>query len=99
MARRWRSPDALLLGTLALTLAAALAVMTSGPGNEQSLASVELRRALLGGPGLGRAVDLSRCDAAFDPRLGCGCELSYWPIPGAVALCPDHALPPPPGTR
>lgn len=91
--QRWRPPEAVLLGTLILTLAACAAVAFSGPGEEEARASLEFHRAL-DLPGLGRAVDLSRCAAAFDPRLGSPCELRYGPLPGTQALCPDHALPP-----
>ena len=95
---RWRPPEVVLLGTLILTLAAFGAVVTSGPGEEEARASLELYRTL-DVPGLGRAVDLSRCAAAFDPRLGSPCELRYGPLPGTQALCPDHTLPPRAETR
>jgi hypothetical protein len=93
-ARGWRAPDAVLLGTLVLVVGAAAAVVGSAPGDEQSLSAGELR-GLLGGVGLGRAVDMSRCASAFDGRLFGRCDLRYSPLPGVDALCPDHSLPPP----
>jgi len=91
---RWRAPDAILLVTLALVLVATGAVLASAPGEEAALASEEFQGAL-GGFGLGRAVDLSRCASAFDGRIFTRCDLRYSPLPGVQALCPDHALPAP----
>ena len=70
------------------------AVPASAPGEEYARAAVELQGAL-GGLGLGRALDLSRCASAFDGRLFGRCDLRYSPLPGVEALCPDHSLPAP----
>jgi hypothetical protein len=91
MARRWRAPDAVALAALGLAAAAAAALAAPGAGRA---AEADLRRALPGLPGLGRAADLSRCEGAYDPRLGGRCSLRLGPVPGLDAACPDHALPP-----
>ena len=90
---RWRAPDAVLAAAGLLALAASLAVAASGPGRGEALDDSEARAALRGAVGLGRAVDLSRCPGAFDPRSGGDCALRWWPVPGGTPLCPDHALP------
>jgi hypothetical protein len=46
---------------------------------------------LVGGLGLGPAVDLSRCAFSFDPRLCPDCPLNREPVPGGVYFCPQHA--------
>lgn len=48
-------------------------------------------QALVGGLGLGAAVDLSRCAAQFDPRVQPPCPLRFGPVPGGSFLCPAHA--------
>jgi hypothetical protein len=91
MIRRRRAPEAVLLGACGLALAAAAAVAAGGWGGRGDAA---LRRALPDLPGLGRALDLSRCGGAYDPRVGGHCGLRHGPVPGLDPLCPDHALPP-----
>jgi hypothetical protein len=46
---------------------------------------------LVGGLGLGPAVDLSRCGFSFDPRLCPDCPLNHEPVPGGIYFCPQHA--------
>ncbi|MCS7047203.1 MAG: hypothetical protein NZO58_12670 [Gemmataceae bacterium] len=45
---------------------------------------------LVGGLGLGPAVDWSRCPTAFDPRLCPTCPWDDGPIAGAMPWCPCH---------
>jgi hypothetical protein len=89
----WHAPAVVLLLTAVLSVAAAAAVATSAatPASEPLLATPL--------PGLGRTADLSRCPAAFDPRLGGACGLRHGPLPGADPLCPDHPLEPLPESR
>ena len=46
---------------------------------------------LVGGLGFGPAVDLSRCEFSFDPRLCPDCPQQHGPSPGGVYFCPQHA--------
>jgi hypothetical protein len=46
---------------------------------------------LVGGLGLGAAVDLSRCAAQFDPRVEPRCSHRFGPVPGGSLFCPAHA--------
>jgi hypothetical protein len=46
---------------------------------------------LVGGLGLGPAVDLSRCGFSFDARLCPECPAQHGPLPGGVYYCPQHA--------
>jgi hypothetical protein len=52
--------------------------------------SEEFQR-LVGGLGMGPAVDLSRCGFSFDPRLCQDCPFNYNPVPGGVCFCSEHA--------
>lgn len=86
-----------LLVVAALALCAA-AVTTLGArrSDREASASREFQR-LVGGLGLGPALDLSRCAPAFDPRVGAVCQERVGPIPAGDAFSPDHAgalLPP-----
>ena len=93
---RWRTPDVILLATFVLLVATSMVVIVSAPGPEDAQGGRELALAP-GGIGLGRAVDLSRCGSAFDPRYSRDCDLRYAPLPAMHGLCPDHSLPPPGG--
>jgi hypothetical protein len=46
---------------------------------------------LVGGLGLGPALDLSDCVFGFDPRLDDSCAQEYAPLPGGTCFCPRHA--------
>jgi hypothetical protein len=82
-------------------LAAALIALLAGSAGvliaTDGLASAEHDRRseefqhLVGGLGLGPAVDLSRCGFSFDPRLCPDCPLNHEPVPGGVYFCPQHA--------
>ncbi len=48
---------------------------------------------LVGGLGLGPAVDLSRCAGEFDARVEPACSHRFDPLPGGSLYCPAHALP------
>ena len=76
---------ALLAAVIALPLAAAaLLLLAPGPGADGAAF-----QGLVGGLGLGPAVDLSRCASDFDPRIDPGCSLRHDPLP--LAFCPSHA--------
>jgi hypothetical protein len=46
---------------------------------------------LVGGLGMGPAIDLSRCARSLDPRLYPDCPLNHEPVPGGACFCPQHA--------
>ena len=87
------------LMTLALALTCgAVAVASCGATRPERSArrSGEFQR-LVGGLGLGPALDLSRCAPAFDPRVGATCPERVGAVPAGDAFSPDHAsavLPP-----
>jgi hypothetical protein len=60
-----------------------------GPGPEEARAR-EFQQ-LVGGLGLGPAVDLGRCPFSFDPRVSHRCPQDLGPIPGGGCFCPRHA--------
>jgi hypothetical protein len=76
---------ALLAGTAGLLIASDSLVST-----RRDRRSEEFQR-LVGGLGLGPAIDLSRCGFSFDPRLCPDCPLNHEPVPGGVYFCPHHA--------
>ena len=75
--------------TLAIAAIIVLAVSFWVQGRPETVCE-EFQR-LVGGLGLGPAVDLSRCDFSFDPRLCHGCPEDLGPIPGGAYFCPHHA--------
>jgi hypothetical protein len=82
-----------LLRALIVLLAGAaglLVAMDTLTGIEQERRSEEFQR-LVGGLGMGPAVDLSRCGFSFDPRLCPDCPLNHEPVPDGVYFCPQHA--------
>jgi hypothetical protein len=86
-----RAPTVLLALILALA-AAAGAVLAAGarrPAGEERRA--EEFQHLTGGLGFGPALDPSRCEFAFDPRLGPACSNDVGPVPGGLFFCPYHA--------
>jgi hypothetical protein len=80
---------ALVIAFLAGT-AGVLIATDSLPSTQRDRRSEEFQR-LVGGMGLGPAVDLSRCGFSFDPRLCPECPLNHEPVPGGVYFCPQHA--------
>jgi hypothetical protein len=82
-----------LLAALIVLLAGAAGLLVATDAlawTEQERRSEEFQR-LVGGLGLGPAVDLSRCGFSFDPRLCPDCPLNHSPVPGGVYFCPQHA--------
>ncbi len=84
------APRTVLLTTLVLVVASVGAFIVSGLRSARRLTDPAHHE--LGLPGLGRATDLSRCAAAFDPRLAAQCALRHGDLPGTDVICPDHAL-------
>lgn len=78
---------ALLLALAVLLPVAAAAVLVASP----MAADAEEFHGIVGGLGLGAAVDLSRCAASFDPRDGNACSLRHDPVPLGSLFCPVHA--------
>jgi hypothetical protein len=88
---RRSGPGLVLTAITALTLGAA-AVLALGEKSraDREAAARDFQR-LVGGLGLGPAVDLERCPFSFDPRLGRCCPETFHPIPGGSRFCPYHA--------
>jgi len=77
------------LAVVGLPLAAcALLLLPASPAAEERGAAFQR---LVGGLGLGPAVDLSRCAAAFDPRVFAACSWQHEPVPGGSIFCSSHA--------
>jgi hypothetical protein len=84
--QRWSTVT--ILG-LALAAAAVLAWESAGDPHTDS------KRAfgqLVGGLGLGPALDLGRCEFSFDPRLCGHCSSDVGIVPGGMTFCPHHGL-------
>jgi hypothetical protein len=88
--RSRRGPALLLAAAIALPLAAAVAVAASGPRAAER-EDAEAVQHVLGGLGLGAAVDLSGCAACFDPRDGSACSQRHEPVPLGSFFCPAHS--------
>lgn len=81
------------LMTLALALACgagAVALCGATRPVRSARRSDEFQR-IVGGLGLGPALDLSRCAPAFDPRVGTTCPERVGAVPAGDAFSPDHA--------
>jgi hypothetical protein len=81
---------ALLATVLALACGAAAAVAASASRDPDRAALSEAFQRMVGGLGLGPAVDLARCAHDFDPRLDPACPGDFEPLPGAARFCPHH---------
>ncbi len=90
---RGRGPALLSAAVLLLAVAAGAVLATSSPPPERAARSRTFQE-FVGGLGLGAALDLSRCAAAFDARLGRACSLRHEPLPCGSWFCPVHAGPP-----
>ena|SRR5438132_2963378 len=81
----------LLVLILGATVAAGAVVgLDARPAHTQEAQARAFHR-LVGGLGFGPAVDLARCEFAFDPRLCPACSEDIGPIPGGMFFCPYHA--------
>ena len=78
-----------LILALAAAAGAALALGARRPASEEDRAR-EFHR-LVGGLGIGPALDLEQCESSFDPRLCPACPNDCGPIPGGMFFCPQHA--------
>jgi hypothetical protein len=85
-----KSPEALALAVLALAFGAAGAVASSASRRPEDAARSRRFQEAVGGLGLGPTVDLSRCEADFDPRVGHVCPGRHEPTPAGGAYCPHH---------
>jgi len=94
-----RSDPARLAATTLLLAALGAAVALSGarepgaggrgaPDRERS--ADDFQRAV-GGIGLGVALRIGPCAAAFDPRLESACALRLEPLPGGACFCRAHS--------
>lgn len=87
----------LILLVLALAGGAGFVVTHGASRPERATAASRDFQRLVGGLGLGPALDLARCAPAFDPRVGATCPERVGPIPGGDVFSLDHAtavLPP-----
>jgi hypothetical protein len=89
-----RGSAILLALTAALTAGAGVALAVAGGDPAADAKAAEFHR-LVGGLGGGPAIDLSRCEAAFDPRLCPHCGLETGPVPAGGSFCPHAHAPPP----
>lgn len=88
--RSGRGPALLLATAIALPLLAACVVAASGP-RATAREDAATFQGVLGGLGLGAAVDLSGCAACFDPRDGSACSGRHEPVPLGSFFCPAHS--------
>jgi hypothetical protein len=88
----YRHTPAGLLAVI-LALAAGAGVVLIADGHRQAAGTVKARefQLLVGGLGLGPALDLQRCPFSFDPRLCPTCPEDDGLIPGGLFYCPYHA--------
>jgi hypothetical protein len=85
-----RTPALLLMAILTLAVLAGLSLAWDAvPSGAEPRAEAFHR--LVGGLGLGPALDLSACEGSFDPRLSSGCSLDCGPVAGGRCFCPYHA--------
>jgi hypothetical protein len=84
-----RGPALLLAAVVALPAAAAGVLLVAGA--PPAAAGAEEFQGMLGGLGLGAAVDLSSCAATFDPRDGNACSHRHDPVPLGSLYCPAHS--------
>ena len=86
-----KAPSILCAVVMALAVGAGIVLVVDPHCHlKQAEGSQEFQR-LVGGLGLGPAMDLSQCDFSFDPRIGNVCPEDEAPIPGGVYFCPHHA--------
>jgi hypothetical protein len=71
---------------VALPVAAIAVLLAGAPATDDGF------QRLVGGVGLGPALDLSRCAAEFDPRAAGACSLRHDPVALGSLYCPAHAI-------
>jgi hypothetical protein len=86
-----RAPLAVLAGILILAASAAVILVVESRDDSAGAAREQEFQQLVGGLGFGPAVDLSRCPASFDPRLGHHCPEDVGRVPAGGYFCPHHA--------
>jgi hypothetical protein len=85
---RSRSPAILVALTFGLVAAAAVVLVADNLSRTGRIGQVEEYQRLVGGLGLGPAVDLTRCAFRFDPRLCPTCPEDQGPVAGGSWFCP-----------
>jgi len=80
---------ALAVAAVVLPVAVAL-LLAVAPGTPAPPTHADFQR-LVGGLGLGPAIDFSRCAHEFDPRVQPACSWRYEPLPCGNVACPSHA--------
>lgn len=71
----------------------AASVLALDPGTRANRSAArEAFQRLVGGLGLGLALDLKGCACGFDIRLSGGCGAAVGPLPGGDCFCPRHGV-------
>jgi len=85
-------PGWILGGAAVVVVAAVAAVASDSLRHARRFHRAEQFQTLVGGLGVGPAVDLSHCAYCFDPRHSTGCRENVGELPGGVAFCPYHGF-------
>jgi len=86
-----KGPSLLFATIVTLLLGAGAVLVIDARAQQARQAKAEEFQRLVGGLGLGPAVDLSGCAFSFDPRVCPHCSENLGPIPGGFYFCPQHA--------
>lgn len=85
-----KGPRLLLVGITLLAIASATAVALDSLLSAERPHAEEFQR-MLGGFGLGPAIDLGGCPLCFDARATWSCKEDAGAVPGARFFCRHHA--------
>lgn len=86
-----KAPCILFVALMSLVIAAGGVTIADARWQRGQPERVDEFQRLVHGLGFGPAIDLSRCEFSFDPRLSGNCPEDLGPIPGGVHFCPHHA--------
>jgi len=84
-------PTRLFALIVGLAVAAGAMLIVGARPERQAMERARQFHGLVGGLGFGPAIDLGRCEFAFDPRLCPACTHDCGPVPGGMVFCPHHA--------
>jgi hypothetical protein len=82
----------LLFGIMLIVVAAAAALTVASHAPADRQAHAEKFQRMLGGLGLGPAINLSGCPMCFDARVRFACNEDDGALPGGKFYCRHHAL-------
>ena len=83
-------PNALLAAVVMLAVAAGVVLALGARPSAREAGRAEEFQSLVGGLGFGPALDLSRCESGYDPRLCPSCSQDVGHLPGGMIFCPHH---------